>query len=315
MSKEQYEERRFAAKTQRVIDQANEIVEEYAGQNLTLRQLFYQFVARDLLENTMRNYKKLGDILRNARMAGLVSWDVLEDRTRGLTGWSGGVRSPAMAIRRAAWSYKEPRWDNQPVKVEIWIEKEALSGVLTDPCFENRCDYFATKGYPSISSLKEAADRMKRRWNDDRKTVILYFSDHDPEGLHMPQQVGEALADFGVHEYMLEIRRMGLTMDQIRQYQPPSSSAKSGSSRIDWYHDETGTDQAWELDALKPAVIQDIIRREIESIRDEDLWREAIESEESGKAMMEMIAENYDEIVEWLFSQEEDDDELEDYEW
>jgi hypothetical protein len=306
MSKEQYEERRFAAKTQRVIDQANEIVEEYEGQNLTLRQLFYQFVARDLLENTMRNYKKLGDILRNARMAGLVSWDVLEDRTRGLRGWSGGYDGPADAIRQASWTYKEPRWETQPAKVEIWIEKEALSGVLTDPCYENRCDYFATKGYPSISSLKEAADRMKRRYDGDQKTVILYFSDHDPEGLHMPQQVGEALADFGVHEDMLEIRRMGLTMDQIRQYQPPPSTAKSGSSRIDWYHDETGTDQAWELDALKPAVIQDLIRREIEDIRDEESWQESIESERRGKEIMEKISRNMDRILDFL---DEDDDE------
>lgn len=309
MTKEAFEERRFAAKTAKVIEQANDIMEEYEGQQLTLRQLHYQFVARDLYDNTMRNYKKLGDIIRNGRMAGLISWDLIQDRTRGLQGWGGGERSPASAIRMASYRYKERLWDTQPVKVEVWVEKDALSGVLTDPGYENRLWYFATKGYPSISSLKEAADRFKRQEENGESTVILYFSDHDPEGLHMPEQVGEALEDFGVTN--VEIRRLGLTMEQIRQYQPPSSAAKRGSSRVDWYHEATGTDEAWELDALEPAVIQNLIRDEVARIRDDDLWEAALESEREGKRLMERIADNWAGIMDYLDLEDEDDDDWE----
>ena len=308
MTREKFEERRFAAKTAKVIDQANEIMEEYSGDSLTLRQLHYQFVARDLYENTMRNYKKLGDIIRNARMAGLVSWDLVQDRTRGLTGWGWGNTSPAAAIRSAAYSYKERRWKTQPVKVEIWVEKDALSGVLVDPASEYRLNYFATKGYPSISSLKEAADRYKAFDDDGETVVILYFSDHDPEGLHMPEQVGEALESFGVTN--VEIRRMGLTMEQIRQHSPPPSAAKRTSSRVQSYFDATGTDQAWELDALKPKVIQDLITSETEKIIDWDLWNEAVAKEESNKELMMKVARRWNDILDLI--NDDDDDDLED---
>jgi len=306
MTKEAFEERRFAAKTAKVIEQANEIMEEYSGDQLTLRQLHYQFVARDLYENTMRNYKKLGDIIRNGRMAGLISWDLVQDRTRGLTGYGGGSSGPAQAIRSASYGYKEPLWDTQPVKVEVWVEKDALTGVLTDPAYDHRLWYFATKGYPSISSLKEAADRYKRQDQRGESTVILYFSDHDPEGLHMPEQVGEALEQFGVTN--VEIRRMGLTMEQIREHQPPASAAKRGSSRIQSYYDATGTDEAWELDALKPAVIQQLIVDEVLKIRDDDLWEAALEKEAEGEEMMTRIARNYDEIVQFLDDREYGED-------
>lgn len=310
MTKEAFEERRFAAKTAKVIEQANEIMAEYSGDKLTLRQLHYQFVARDLYENTMRNYKKLGDIVRNGRMAGLISWNLVQDRTRGLRGWSGGSSSPAAAIRTAARSYMEPRWRTQPVKVEVWIEKDALSGVLTDPLYEYRGDYFATKGYPSISSLKIAADRFKRYAENGDEVVILYFSDHDPEGLQMPEQVGEALYSFGVDN--VEIRRMGLTMEQILEHSPPPSAAKQTSSRIQSYIDATGTDQAWELDALRPQVIQDMITNEMEKIIDWDLWNAAKEQESMNEDLMLKVSRNWDAILDFLGEGDDDDEDDDD---
>jgi len=298
MSKEQYEERRFAAKTAKIIEQANDIMEEYSGSALTLRQLHYQFVARDLYENTFQNYKKLGDIIRNGRMAGLISWDLVQDRTRGVKGWGWGSISPSAAIKDAARTYKEERWRTQPVKVEIWVEKDALSGVLTDPGYDWRLNYFATKGYPSISSLKTAADRFKRQARKGEKTVILYLSDHDPEGLHMPQQVGETLEQFGVTN--VEIRRVGLTMDQIIEHQPPPSAAKRTSSRVESYYDATGTDQAWELDALKPSIIQDLIVAEVKTIIDWDLWDEAIARETRNANLMMHVVERWSDIMAFL---------------
>jgi len=307
MAKEQYEQRRFAAKTAKVIEQANEIMDEYGGE-MTLRQLHYQFVARDLHENTMQNYKKLGDILRNARMAGLVDWDLMQDRTRSTVGWSGGYRDAGQAAAYLQYRYKEDLWAGQSVLVEIWLEKDALSDVISDPASEYRLDYFATKGYPSISELKRSADKFKRATARGKKVIILYFSDHDPEGLHMPQQVGEALREFGAD---VEIRRMGLTMDQINEFRPPPSFAKAKSSRIDAYIEATGTDQAWELDALKPSVIQNLIRAEVEPMIDYDAWNAVKESEEYQKTLLVKLGDRWDEVQEFL--EEDDDDEEDDY--
>ena len=122
----------------------------------------------------------------------------------------------------------------------------------------------------------------------------------------MPEQVAEALESFDVRN--VEIRRMGLTMEQIRKHQPPPSAAKQSSSRIQSYIEATGTNQAWELDALKPAVIQDLITEQMDEIIDWDLWNEAIESERIGRLKMLKVMNNWDRIMEFLDEDEDDDD-------
>lgn len=131
MAKIAYQEFSFRAETRSIIDQADAICRDYAAQgyDLTLRQLYYQFVARAILENSEKSYKRLGEIVGNARLAGLLDWDHLEDRTRNVRAnshWS----SPAAVIESAARSYALDKWANQDYYVEIWVEKEALAGVV-----------------------------------------------------------------------------------------------------------------------------------------------------------------------------------------
>lgn len=308
MTKIAYEERRFAAKTALVIEQANEIMKDY-GSSVSLRQLYYQFVARDLMENTNRNYKKLGDIIRNGRMAGLISWDLLSDRTRGLRGFStyDGIGD---YLRFARWQYKEELNETQDTRVEIWVEKDALSSIVSSAVNKYRIDYFPTKGYPSIDSLKKAADRLKRAERDGKETVILYLSDHDPEGLHMPQAVEESLHQFGSS---VTVERIGLTLDQVREYNPPSSYAKESSSRYQQYIEDTGTTEVWELDALKPNVITALIQDRLDEIIDQDRFKVAEQKEQRSRADMALIADNYQDVLAWLKSDDDIDDD--DDEW
>ena len=128
---EAFIEYRPQAATRRIIDQANAIIAQYLDQGLklTLRQLFYQFVARALLENVFRNYKRLGWIVASARDGGLIDWDAMEDRTREVhthSAWD----DPSAMIRTAAYSYVENLWRNQRYRPEVWIEKSALLGVV-----------------------------------------------------------------------------------------------------------------------------------------------------------------------------------------
>ena len=158
---EQFIEKSFATASLDIIRQANAIIRDYAAQGfrLTLRQLYYQFVARDLIPNTQRSYKRLGNIISDARLAGLVDWDAIEDRTRNLESnphWD----DPAAIIAAAARSFRLDKWETQPCRVEVWIEKEALVGVIERICRNLDVDYFACRGYVSQSEQHAAGKRF-----------------------------------------------------------------------------------------------------------------------------------------------------------
>ena len=130
-----YKQKSFNRASLIKIHQAIEILDEYMAQGfkLTLRQLYYQFVARDLIKNTQREYVKLGRVISDARLCGLIDWDAIEDRTRFLRSiptWD----NPADILYNAADQYKEDVWLDQDVYMEVWIEKDALVGVLEPIC-------------------------------------------------------------------------------------------------------------------------------------------------------------------------------------
>ena len=143
MAKEFFDEINFRAKSRIMIMQANEIIEDYQadGLTLTLRQLYYQFVSRGLLPNTQRSYDNLGRTISNARIAGLVDWDAIEDRTRFLRGRN-NWNTPAGMIRVNASRYTIDMWEGQEKCVEVWIEKDALIGVI-----ETLNGFLASQGF------------------------------------------------------------------------------------------------------------------------------------------------------------------------
>ncbi len=111
MPKVQYREQKFRGSSLAMIDRANAIIEEYEAQGytLTLRQLYYQLVARDVIPNKQTEYNRLSGILNDARLAGLVDWDALEDRTRNLRSLS-HWREPAGVIRLASLEKLSDNW-------------------------------------------------------------------------------------------------------------------------------------------------------------------------------------------------------------
>ena len=154
MPKIAYRAKRFSPDRQDKIDKANVIIAEYAAQGyeLTLRQLYYQFVSRDFIANNQREYKNLGDIINDARLAGLIDWEAIVDRTRNLQSlahWN----SPASIIDACASQYRIDKWADQPYRVECWIEKDALIGVIENVCKELDIAYFSCRGYTSQSEM------------------------------------------------------------------------------------------------------------------------------------------------------------------
>src|SRR2546421_299069 len=158
-----YEEKNFRKVTLDVISTANTIIEAYVAQGfiLTLRQLYYQMVARDIIPNNEKEYEKLSRTISDARMAGMIDWDHIEDRTRNVRS-NTHFDDPADIMNAAAKQYKIDKWATQPCRVEVWIEKDALVGVIAGICNNLDLPYFSCRGYTSQSEMWAGAQRLLR---------------------------------------------------------------------------------------------------------------------------------------------------------
>lgn len=288
----EYQPRVFKPATLAVVEQAEAICNEYAamGDQLTLRQLYYQFVARGLIPNRQSEYDRLGEIVNAARLAGMIDWDHLEDRTRNLerlATWD----SPSDIIRAAAGGYREDVWADQPRYLEVWVEKEALAGVVARAADELAVPYFSCRGYVSQSEMWRAAQRLGERIDEGKEVVLLHLGDHDPSGIDMSRDIEQRLGMFlegdGRDSGMLEVRRIALNMDQVRRYNPPPNPAKLTDSRVGEYIRRYGS-QSWELDALDPPTLRALITSEVEAELDDERWQAARAASEGHRA--ELVA-------------------------
>lgn len=295
MAVEAFIPKKFTKAHEWVIRQANRIIDEYLeqGYTLTLRQIHYQFVARDLYENTQANYKRLGNILDAARKAGLVDWGAIEDRTRILRRipvWDG----PEKALERIRDSFKLDPWDDQPKlrRIEVWVEKDAAVGIVQPTCDKLRLPYFSCRGYSSSSGLYEAGKRLAAYHDAGYETTVLYLGDHDPSGVQMTEVSEERVEMYARHQ--IDFRRIALTLPQVEEFSPPPNFAKETDSRTKWYVERFETEECWELDALSPKTVDQIIRAEVEPMIDEKAWAATLEKEEEHRKVLAEIISDWD---------------------
>lgn len=290
--KQQFIVKRFNNKYRLMIDQANEIIGEYQelGMTLTLRQLYYQFVARGLIPNTIKSYKRLGACINDARLAGLVDWEAIEDTTRGLAG-NIHFDSPREAIERIRSGYGIDMWVGQPYRVEVWIEKQALAGVISPICSKFDVPYLSCRGYVSQSEQWRAHHRLLSYEQAGQQPVIIHLGDHDPSGIDMTRDNDTRLGEtFGVD---VKFIRIALNMDQIRKYKPPSNPAKAKDSRFKHYSKTYGN-ESWELDALDPKVIQALVSEAIQDHLDPGPWDERKKVLARDRKRLDEIVKNLD---------------------
>jgi hypothetical protein len=339
MPRIKYVERNFSQPSRATITRANQILNEYADQGfvLTLRQLFYQFVARDFIPNTSREYDKLGSVINDARLAGLIDWEAIIDRTRNLKS-VGHWAQPGEIIASAANSFRTDKWSDQDLRLEVWIEKDALVGVIEGVCESLDVPYFSCRGYTSQSEMWVAAQRLGRYIKNGQRVVVLHFGDHDPSGLDMSRDIEQRLNDFLIHDWAVatygeyttwclkrniepgtkgsslqwmentnteswaerfELRRLALTREQIDEYNPPPNPAKVTDSRFEHYRDEHG-DESWELDALEPSVIAELITTAVEGERDEERWDAAVEAEAEHRRLLALASSEWPKLARQL---------------
>lgn len=307
--KEKFIDHRFSASSLVLIETANGILNEYRnmGYRLSLRQLYYQLVARDFIENSQKSYKRIGNLISDARLSGMIDWEMIEDRNRETvipTAWT----SPAEIVRAAARQFRVDRWEGQANYVEVMVEKDALSGILEPVCREFHVRFTANKGYSSSSAMYEAGKRIRKKLLDHENGInqihVFYLGDHDPSGIDMTRDITERLVQFsGIDDYLegmdyrpedfIHIHRLALNYDQVEQWQPPENPAKQTDSRFEAYEEKFG-ESSWELDAVEPRTLANLVRNGIAELIDQRTWESVASMEEQMRNELDGFADEYE---------------------
>ena len=280
-------------KNEELLETINEIIEEYSmqGYKLTLRQLFYQLVSRDIIPNEQKEYAKLSTILTKGRMGGFVDWSAIEDRNR-VPYIPYSVDGIEEAIEDTIDQYRLDRQEGQKIHIELWVEKDALSGVLKRITEEYHIKLIVNKGYSSTSAMYDAYKRFSKKIKDGKKVVVLYLGDHDPSGLDMIRDIHQRTCEFLIGDSVdplgddeipnFQVKPIGLTMKQIKKFNPPPNPAKLKDPRGTGYIEKYG-EVAWEVDALNPETLHKLVRENVEKLIDTGLFNKSLKQEEKDK--------------------------------
>jgi len=262
-----YEEKAMHKANLDLVVLMNKIMAGYQSQGfkLTVRQLYYQLVTRNAIANNEKQYGKISRLCNDARMGGLMDWDMIEDRTRAFISRAGWLNGGEI-LSTCADQYHEDLWQNQGARVFVIVEKEALAGVLEPVCNEMDMPLLAARGYPSVSVLHAFAEEriIPHR---DQCIVILHLGDHDPSGLDMTRDLRCRLSIFTGEK--VDVRRIALNMDQVEELNIPPNPAKMTDKRFTAYAERYGA-SSWELDALPPEYLASLVRDHAEAFINTD---------------------------------------------
>ena len=292
--KQQYlEAKKWSYKKQQVFEKIKEIVEEFQSQGykMTLRQLYYQLVSRDIIANSQKEYAKLSTLLTDARMYGLIDWDFIEDRIRvpKINSEWNGIES---IVDSAINSYRRPRWAEQDNYVEVWVEKDALSGVLLPITQKYHVHLMVNRGYSSASAMHDASIRFKRQEKLGKNTFILYLGDHDPSGMDMVRDIQDRMEIF---QSEVQVKRIALNMEQIESFNPPPNPAKITDPRAKKYIEEFG-ETSWELDALSPKDLNNLLDKKIQELLDIEMYNAICRQEEKEKEELVRVSQTIEDV-------------------
>jgi hypothetical protein len=245
-------------KTLIMIETARQILED---QNpMTVRQVYYQLVSRQVIENSRGQYQAVSSALVDARKDGSIPWEWIEDRLRRprtVSMWD-DLGDFAQTARKA---YRRDVWPTQGRLVEVWLEKDALSGIFESVLNRYGVTLNVGRGYDGWDSIHNAAERYLQ-W--ERAVTILYFGDFDPSGEDMARSLRERLEFFKTSP---EIRKCALIQEDIELYKLPPNFTKPTDTRRAAFVARYG-DQSVELDALPATILRDRLEAAVSELMD-----------------------------------------------
>lgn len=260
---------------------------------VTVRQIYYGLVSRQIIELTEKDYKRMVRIATRARLAGLIPFDAIVDDTRKAEktpSWEDIQEIMDVAIRQ----YRSDWWADQDNYVEIWLEKRALRRIfypITNAYDVHLCVGGGYQSWPEIWEAKKR--RFESREGQD--IIILYFGDLDPSGKDMPRDIENRFNTLNTPVTMKEI---ALTREDIEEYNLPRNPMKPKDTRNEWYLRKYGINYAVELDALPPDILREKIEQAILEHVDLDKLLEKRERDEKDRHNMDKWVRLYDDR--WL---------------
>ena len=268
-------------KTQKLLDTAVEILT--GTHPMTVRQTFYQLISRQVIKNDRIGYQAVSNLLREARKSGVIPWEWIEDRLRrprAVSMWA-DLEDFADTVIRA---YRKDVWATQPQVVEVWVEKDALSGIFEDVLEPYGVTLNVGRGYDGWSSIRNAAER----YGDGVDVIVLYYGDFDPSGEDMFRSLKERLKFFDCEPEMV---KTALSIEDVKRYNLPPNLTKANDTRRKGFVDSFG-DISVELDALPVNVLRAMIKEEIEVRMDLDALGGVRDEEKRDKAYLIKILSN-----------------------
>ena len=253
-------------------------VKEYMDQHLemlfTIRQLFYQMVAKKGYPNSKASYGRFSKALVEGRLEGEIDYERIIDMSRPEYFNDPEESDPMEELRRQVEDLiaglNVNAWHEQPVYPEVWIEKEALSRVIHPVCQRYNVNLIVGRGYSSYTQVAKALDRFP----EGKKVRILYLGDHDPSGLHIQEKLTSRLEDYSHakgKDLDIEVQRIALTFEQAQQLHLPPSKMKKLGQKSRAYRKLYG-EEVWELDALEPAHLLELVEKAISGMMDKGKW-------------------------------------------
>lgn len=186
------------------------------------------------------------------------------------------------------------KWADQETYVEVWVEKDALVGIIGQAAGKWDVNFFSCRGYTSQSEMWVASQRLLRKLADGKKVQIIHLGDHDPSGIDMSRDILDRLRLFVGDR--VPVLRAALNMVQVQKHQPPPNPAKVTDSRYDAYRAKYG-EFSWELDALDPTVLTGIVERAILQYCNLEQYQQAKAKENRARNLLRQIPNKWNEVL------------------
>jgi len=264
---------------------------------LTVRQVYYQCVAKLLISNDHKKYKAMSVMAATLRRHDLVTWDAIEDRTRRTTDKRGVSDLQAFIKGQTEflldWRYYHRcRVQEQDFYIEVATEKDALASIIEEVAWPYCVRLNVCKGQVSATMVKQMADRFQKARLLGKTPLLLYFGDLDPSGVAIPKAIQSKLVEF--HSTFIELIRVALNPDHLSQYDLPVSPdvAKKLDPNYKKWIIEYGDTPPTELDALHPKDLKELVKSSIEDNLDMGAFREQMEIEHEERITLKIMRRN-----------------------
>jgi hypothetical protein len=255
-------------------------------QPITGRGVGYKLFAAGLIPSMDNSeMQRVYRLLREAREDGTIPWDWIVDETRRLervSTWS----NPAEYARCVAQSYRRDFWDQQPVRVEMWSEKGTVRGVLQPVLDEYGVGFRVMHGFGSATTVYDVAQD-----DDGRPLKPLYVGDYDCSGMYMSEEdLPKRLEKYDGHH--VKLRRIALTLRQTRGLLSFPASEKKKDPRYAWFVRNFGN-RCWELDALDPNVLRNIVEKEIKKLIEPVAWERCVKVNQAEQESLRTVLDGW----------------------